>query len=386
MLAALLCIGCTGNMDYDLSKGISKEVTLFENEISVPVGSIGPLTIGSILSSLGSVQGIGTLVSSYIKQDAEGSLTLRDSSDIFRINVYELEKKAGDVSAPFTWNAGYQSTGIGGMAGALGFLGLKTANQHVTVTTSNPFYSSLSFKCKPSVSCRAADFSTSYTAPIEGLESKTLGQRCYNEQIADFRIPANINDVISSISMEDLSFDLPSNPTSLIDSRSNNLFLHFSYKYTCSVAIGETFKLIPIDGPIKGVKIPIGAYKVKDCRVSVEIQNTLPLAVTIENVQALLPEEVRSDELMVDGNITISPETITIAGGTLENPATTTLTLQISAEDGTLPDIEGIRAKLTVASQPGLGTVALSGSQGLYVKSASALISGGITIPDLQNL
>lgn len=384
MLAALLCIGCTGNMDYDLSKGISKEVTLFENEISVPVGSIGPLTIGSILSSLGSVQGIGTLVSSYIKQDAEGSLTLRDSSDIFRINVYELEKKAGDVSAPFTWNAGFQTTSIGGMAGALGFLGLKTVNQQVKITASNPLYNDVTFRCKPSVTCRAADFTTSYSGPIEGMSERQLKFRTYNEQIAEIKIPSDISDVISSITLEDLAFDLPANPSTKTDPRSNNLFFHFSYNYTCTVAVGETFKLVPVDGPIKGVNLPIGPYKVKKCRVNVELQNTLPLAVTIENLKALLPEEIRDEEIMVDENILISPETISIEGGSLENPATTNLTLELEAADGTLPDISGLRAKVTVASQPGLGTVGLSARQGLYVKSASAVISGGITIPEQQ--
>ena len=38
-LAAVLAAGCKSNMDYDISEGFDKEMTLFENEISVPLGS-----------------------------------------------------------------------------------------------------------------------------------------------------------------------------------------------------------------------------------------------------------------------------------------------------------------------------------------------------------
>ncbi len=58
LVFALLC-SCNGNLDYDTSKGINTEMTLFQEEISVPIGSIGPLTIGSALDRLNTVPGIG---------------------------------------------------------------------------------------------------------------------------------------------------------------------------------------------------------------------------------------------------------------------------------------------------------------------------------------
>ncbi len=46
-----LLVACKGKMDYDISEGINREMTLFEDEITVPIGSIGPITIGSTLNS-----------------------------------------------------------------------------------------------------------------------------------------------------------------------------------------------------------------------------------------------------------------------------------------------------------------------------------------------
>lgn len=40
--AAFLLFGCSGSR-YDISDGFNKDITLFSDEISVPVGSIGPV-------------------------------------------------------------------------------------------------------------------------------------------------------------------------------------------------------------------------------------------------------------------------------------------------------------------------------------------------------
>ena len=106
LIAFPLLWSCS-NMDYDISEGFSKEVTLFEEEISVPIGNIGPFTISSTLGGVSKVPGIGGLIGEYIKESEDGSLVMENSGDIFKASVYELEKQIGNVSAPQVWDAGF---------------------------------------------------------------------------------------------------------------------------------------------------------------------------------------------------------------------------------------------------------------------------------------
>lgn len=86
LVFALLC-SCNGNLDYDTSKGINTEMTLFQEEISVPIGSIGPLTIGSALDRLNTVPGIGSMVSQLIQVGEDGYLRMDDKGSILRITA-----------------------------------------------------------------------------------------------------------------------------------------------------------------------------------------------------------------------------------------------------------------------------------------------------------
>lgn len=94
MASLLICILTTlaacSRKEYDISENLNTEITLFQDEVSVPVGSIGPITIGSTLSGLSAVPGIGGLVAEYIKIDEDGSLVLETTGDVFRSSVYEM--------------------------------------------------------------------------------------------------------------------------------------------------------------------------------------------------------------------------------------------------------------------------------------------------------
>ena len=91
-----------------------------------------------------------------------------------------------------------------------------------------------------------------------------------------------------------------------------------------------------------------------------------------------------SDSYVVTGTTTINTITvtsgITVAGGTPQKPSTTVIKLALEAASGTIPDIPELMLDLKLEAQPDLGTVPLSTKQGLYVKSSSARICGGITI------
>ena len=69
-----------------------------------------------------------------------------------------------------------------------------------------------------------------------------------------------------------------------------------------------------------------------------------------------------------------------IAGGTMDAPAVTPVTLEIKAQEGYIPDITGVEIVLTIKASDGMGNVPLSSKMALSVKSASVTLRGGITL------
>lgn len=377
ILMALLPLMACANADYDISEGFNKDLTLFGEEISVPVGSIGPLTINLALGSLGKIEGIGTLVGQYIKVADDGSLYMDNSGSIFQINAYELEKSLPNPAVAQTWDAGYQYGYIGGMASMLGYVGLKSVNQKVVLSISNPFRFDIPVASTATYSCSGGE--TPYTASIDELKSFTMEARAVKD-LMTIVVPADVTSAVSNITLSTLKMTLPAHPASEISDMTGNLLLALKYYYTSGIAVGEKFA-IPIKNMAPaGISLPIGKFKLKKCEVSLEIESTLPIQVSVSNVHALKPKESEDAKAEIDENISIDAD-CTIDGGSPEHPSITTLKLAIEALDGTIPDIAGVQFDLNLAAQPGLGAVPLSSKQGVYVKSSTARVSGGITIP-----
>ena len=375
-LIALPLIAACSHPEYDISEGFNKEITLFGDEISAPLGSIGPLTIGSTLNGLSQIPDLGGLVSQYIKEAEDGSLVMDDAGSIFQINVYELEKRLADPSTPQTWTTGYQSGFMGGMVSMLGFIGLKAANQKVVITAKNPLYSEVPAKAAASYNCMGSD--GYFTGQIDGLGEFKMKRG--TSDIATFSVPDNVTAPLSSITLSSLSLDLPGDPVSYVSDKNGNLIFELGYKYTGGIAIGDSFSFPLTNFSPSNVKVEIGKYKLSKCEVTVELESTVPLQVEISNIRVLKHKDSESDPDVVDENILVGPG-ITVAGGSLEKPAVTPINLTVEALEGTIPDIEGLLLDLKVSAQPGLGTVPLSAKQGVFVKSSSARLSGGITIP-----
>ena len=82
LLVIPLALACT-RMEYDTSDGVNHELTLFERQLTVPVGSIGPVTLETVLGSLNSIPVVGSLVSEMLKVDEQGLFYMESSGDIF---------------------------------------------------------------------------------------------------------------------------------------------------------------------------------------------------------------------------------------------------------------------------------------------------------------
>ena len=92
---------------YDLDK-LSREMTFFENEISIPVGSLGPITAESLLGDI--------LKSLELETSRDGYLLAHSTEDFFELSAYELALKAPDPSQPFVYDCGSVSYSVEGAA------------------------------------------------------------------------------------------------------------------------------------------------------------------------------------------------------------------------------------------------------------------------------
>ena len=368
LLSAGLFLACS-DMRYDISDGFDKDITLFDEEISVPIGSIGPITVESLLLQ----SSIGKTLSAFMTVKEDGSFQLESTNNLFAINVHRMEKEAGDVSKPFTYKAGDRSTSVSGIVSMLGFLGLKPLEQNVTILATNPLTSTVPFRATFGLVCKNASSEVSYStsSPLE-LNLASYSTTPYS--IHGINLPTNVMDLVSEISLKSLEMDIPDHPVDKINDDTKGDVFAFSSKHICKLGVGATFSL-PYKYTLKDT-IAIGKYQLSECDATIELENSLPLAVTINSIKVL--KNVETEE--VDENISITPN-ITIAGGSPDAPGVTNLKLHVAAESGTIPDLHGVLIDLVVKGQQGCEGVVLSGKQGLYVKSSSAKVSGGITIP-----
>ena len=366
-----LLLACS-HREYDISEGFSKEVTLFENEITVPVGSIGPLRLGSVLDKLFQMEGVGSLLADFLKEGEDGYMNMFYSGNIFKLNVYEMEKELEDVSSPSSYTSSYESGYVGGLAGTVGYLGLRAMDQKVSFKATNPLRDPVQVSCTPSYNCIGPD--AMVVAPIDGLDNFSLDY-CGTTRVLEFSLPNDVITPLTFLSLYNLQLSLPARPTSRIMDRTGNVFFSMDFDYTGKLAVSEAFKFQLHDLSPGDVKLEIGKFNLSFCQVSLDLENSIPLQVGIDNVRML-----KEDGKTVDENIQITSG-IVIAGGTLEHPATTRIILSVEALEGTIPDIHGIMLDIDLAGQPGLEKPVVSTSQGVYVKSSSATLYGGITIP-----
>ena len=73
--AFLCCFSCTRNKEYDINDGLNTEITLFADEISIPIGAVGPVTLETFIPMLEkAIQSEG-----LIQLDEEGYLSTQSS-------------------------------------------------------------------------------------------------------------------------------------------------------------------------------------------------------------------------------------------------------------------------------------------------------------------
>lgn len=370
LLSAVSVLVSCSDPRYDLSDGINKDITLFEEEISVPIGSIGPITVESTLLK----SSLGQTFSEFITVADDGSLLMESDNEIYTVNVHRIESEQDDPSIAFTYQAGDQSTGVYGMAYLLGMIGLQCLEQHLDFYATNPLKVNVPIRTNLAVTCYNQDYVPVYDSAEDFSDNLTKRQPDpYVFYSVD--LPADVRDVPAYIGLNGLELDLPANPVSKIyDDTMSDVFKFFC-RHSCKIGVSDNFSF-PQEFTIEDAGLEIGKFNLSKCDFSVVLENTLPLSVKIDSVVVLKD----TPEQESDYNITVSAPVV-IAGGSPDKPGITDLKLQIAAKEGTIPDIHGLKIGLEATSQTGCDGVPLQGTQGIFIQSSSAKISGGITIP-----
>lgn len=373
LILSLLCLSALSaceNKAYDTEKLVT-EVSLLEGEISVPIGNIGPFTLDLALKS----ETIGTILGAFIETEEDGTLLGKVQENMYTINVYEIIAKTKDMSEPFTYPLPDQEFTPGTLAGLLQSYGFHVVDQHVTLLLNNPLTAEYTISGETFVSCLdTRTYETRYSQKYP-LENHVIRRGFGSSVLLDTTIPDTVHFSPSGIGIQNISLQLPAH----MDEKLNAREFIFGTRYSNHLAAGEDAE-IPLDmfglrTVTVNVKLPIRAYRFKEVEVSLDVENTLPLQVTLSNVRLFTGEKPAVDE-----NLVVSPETTVVKGGSLDNPATTPVTLKLRALEGTIPDITSIRMDLSAQSAPGFADTRLSAKQGIRVQSASATLRGGITL------
>ena len=369
----LLMVAACENKAYD-TENLDTEMTLFENEISVPVGNFGPFNLELITKS----EKLRPILGSVFETEKDGTLLCKDNEDVFKINAYEILAKTKDVSQPFSYPIGEKMKSPSTLAGLLQSFGFRAVDQHLTLNVNNPLSVPYTLGGDSYILCKnTKTYTTCFenTSSLEGIEIP----RSYSAtNLLEINLPDTVGFTPSEMGYKNLSLNLPANLGDQIRSSSRVEFV-FGSTFSCHVAAGEKGE-IPLSMFGMGTQtfkfnLPIASYKFKEVEASLVLENTLPLQVTLSNVQLMTGEKPEVDE-----NLLVSPDELVIKGGSLEAPGSTPITLNIKALEGAIPNITGVKVTLAIKSDPDHADTRLSLKQGVSAKSASATLRGGITI------
>jgi len=360
------------NKAYD-TENLNKEVTLFEKEISIPVGNMGPFTLEDILNTE-KLKGIKDMLGDVLKTDSEGYLKADAEENFWLISAYEVALNAPDLTQPFDYKAGSKGTAPSGLASLLAAMGFGCGEQKVTLCLTSPLREAFKMNTTCNLSCmNLRTYQPSYSESVSLDPEIPSGASSY--VLKEFVLPDDVSDMPSEIEFADVVFHLPANlPDKIRSSRISNFTFYMGY--TGYITAGSNVSL-PINDFIIKFNIPLESFTFSDAQLSMNLVSTLPLDVTLSNLRVMRA----GDPTEQNDNIEIS-QNVVVKGGSLEKPAVTPVTFQLKAKEGVLADFGGIKANIAISSAPGFAKTRLSLKESVSVQSATATLRGGLTIFD----
>ncbi|MBO4475911.1 MAG: hypothetical protein J5737_04235 [Bacteroidales bacterium] len=374
VLALILVPACTHDA-YDLSRGIDKEVTLFTDQVSLPLGDVGPLTPKSLLDK----SGLGDMLKDFVNEDEDGYLVIEKEEPVYSNHVMLIAFFLPDQSVPVDFPADAWSGNLGTTASSVSSLGLSLARQEFTVKAKNPLTEEIAVSGKLTVSSQ----------PDGDDPAETLICR----EFSRVKVDAGADGEILS---EERSSGKP-----FFGCRVENIFLHLpasmlekdplgglgafvlSYHYKSYLALASDFpESLPFD--ISDLDIPLARYRVKEARICTEVSSEIPVTLVVDNVQVLVKQtdDDGNESIVPSEDISVTPG-ITIQSGCTGTPAVSPLEIEIKAQEGTIPDISGLRLSFSIKAPTGSGDHRLGMNQTISFNNLRATVSGGITIQGL---
>lgn len=362
-LLLLLLGSCQRNMEYDVTDGISPEVTLFEKALVLPIGSAGPFTLNLAMKPIGEKLAAFGLPADIISVADDGVLGFRHTSESASDNLYKMAIEIGDNESPYIWKP-YSVSASPLLGTILPFIGINLWNQEMELKVSAQLQEQASFTGTVSVVCYDESYSIQYEDAVRH-ENLMLPPRGQQVSLAVFKVPGASRSSGPSVSVHDIEIILPAHLGNNVYSTGN-----FAYElsYKANASLGKKFRMALPAIPIQA-DIPLGKFRLREALVNVELESTVPIRVEIKELK--VPD---------NENLIITAEG-SLEGGSPAQPVSSQLALRIKSQDGTpIPDIHSLSVEASVASVPEFEDVILNANQGLSVKNSSITISGGITL------
>ena len=363
VLATALLWSCA-NMDYDTSKGIDKEMTLFSDQIGLPLADIGPITPRVLFQGAG----LDKVLPSSVQEDEDGYLCVVDEESIYNNFTMILSLMTADPSAPSDFADVVPAGKLDDAIVTLEALGMALSPQTFTLNATNPLTEGIAVSGKLTLSSRSVGTDPADTLTSQEFTKSAVGAQSKDQEI--LRIERSGGMAIYNYSLENFVLHLPASIMGL-DPESGMGVFSVSYRYKSYIALGSDFPAsIPVD--VDDLNIKLGQYKVKEATIRTEVANEIPLTLELESVQ------VHNNDSL---EVSVTPGLV-IASGCSGNPVVSPLEIEIKAVDGTIPDISGLTLNLGIKAPTGTGDNRLVMNQTLYFNNIRVAVSGGITFQD----
>lgn len=368
ILMALPLLSSCEDMDYDISKGIDNEYTLFTDEVSMPIADIGPISPKQLLGDTD----LGSALDNLLKENEDGYLVAEKEETFFSNAALVLYYMGGvlDFTQPLDVNiddfVGYP----GACTETPADLGLTPVLQEFSLFAVNPLTEAITVSGKVTLS----------TLGPEAFDNVPVAAESQNYEF--YHTALEGQSVIEECSLTNMVLHLP--PSSVEKDPLGGLSpISLGYRYKAHLAFGNDFPAqIPI--PINDLDFTIGQYRVKDVLLCTDVSNEIPITFVLDSVDVMVKEtdEDGNEKTVVCDDVSITPG-LTIASGCTGAPVVSPLAISIKAQNGTIPDIAGLQLNLSVKAPTGAGDRRINMNQSIRFNNIRATVTGGITVQGL---
>lgn len=372
-LLALSPLWSCGNPDYDVSKGVDREVTLFSDEVGVPLGDIAPITLKSLFEGAG----IGSAITMVASEDEDGYLVIEEDKSFYNNYTMLLYSSMPDPTAPGTFAVDDYEGTLGSNAALLAAFGFAMSPQSFCLYATNPLTEEIAVSGKVTLSSMELEEAPAETLVSEEYSALKVPAAAQKEVF--FSVERSGGKTFYACKLDNMKLHLPADMLTKDTDGGMGMF-ELGYRYKGFAQLASDFPApIPID--VNDLSLPLAAYRVKEARIRAEISSEIPMTLEISSLKALVKQ---TDE---DGNTTLVPAEgvsvsadISVASGTYGNPVVSPVELLIEAVEGTIPDIDGLQLEVAIKAPTGEGDRRMNMNETISFNNIRTTISGGITL------